>query len=202
MCISYKTITKKSNGVYKEKGSKFLSYSFPVKNEDEIKKIYSSIKKEHHSARHHCFAYRLGTVGNNYKAYDDNEPAYTAGKPILGQIDSFELTNILIIVVRYFGGTLLGKGGLMNAYKLASMDSLLKAEIVENKIKDYYQLICSYDNISKIMNVIKEMNVTIEKQEFKAECEMIIGIDKNMSEIFLHKTEYINNLNKKYLYTV
>ncbi|MDP2112754.1 MAG: YigZ family protein, partial [Bacteroidota bacterium] len=127
---TYKTIEKPSEGLFKDKGSKFISFAFPVNSEDEIKDIVQSIKKEHHSARHHCYAWRLGADHLHFRANDDGEPSSTAGKPILGQIQSFDLTNILIVVVRYFGGTLLGVSGLINAYRSAALDAINQAEIV------------------------------------------------------------------------
>jgi uncharacterized YigZ family protein len=134
MTDSYKTIKKESQGYFKDKGSKFLAFAFPVKSEEEIKEILTRLRKEHHSARHHCYAWRLGSEEITFRANDDGEPSSTAGKPILGQLLSFEVTNILIIVVRYFGGTLLGVSGLINAYKNAAADSLNNAEIIEKII--------------------------------------------------------------------
>ena len=132
---TYKTIEKPSEGLFKDKGSKFISFAFPVDNEEEIKEIVQSIKKEHHSARHHCYAWRLGADQLLFRANDDGEPSSTAGKPILGQIQSFDLTNILIVVVRYFGGTLLGVSGLINAYRNAALDAINQAEIVEKLVE-------------------------------------------------------------------
>ena len=134
---TYKTIEKPSEGLFKDKGSKFISLAFPVNSEEEIKEIVQSIKKEHHSARHHCYAWRLGADQLHFRANDDGEPSSTAGKPILGQIQSFDLTNILIVVVRYFGGTLLGVSGLINAYRSAALDAINQAEIVEKLVEKW-----------------------------------------------------------------
>ncbi len=140
---SYKTIRSVSAGLYKEKGSRFVSAAFPVSDEQEIKKIIECIRKEHHEARHHCYAYLLGSGQSIWRANDDGEPSGTAGRPILGQIKSFGLTNILIVVSRYFGGTLLGVSGLINAYKSAAASALSNAEIIDHIIRESYEITVS-----------------------------------------------------------
>lgn len=150
----YSTISKPSQGVYKEKGSKFLSFAFPVSSQEQADEILTKLRKEHHAARHHCYAYRIrGHVTDLVRANDDGEPANTAGKPILGQIDSFDLMNIMIVVVRYFGGTLLGKGGLLQAYKHASADALNNAKIIRIEINDIFQITSDYKNINDILRI-------------------------------------------------
>ena len=128
---NYLSIEKRSEGIYKDRGSKFLAFAFPVYQEDEIKDILAELRKEYHDARHHCYAYRLGASKEIYRVNDDGEPSSSAGKPIFGQIQSNDLSNILIVVVRYFGGTLLGVGGLINAYRSAAADALINASIIE-----------------------------------------------------------------------
>jgi uncharacterized YigZ family protein len=155
------TIIKPSEGIYKEKGSKFLAYAFPVSDVEQVNEILGKLKKEHHSAKHHCYAYNIGIDPGLVRTNDDGEPASTAGKPILGQITSFGLTNILIVVVRYFGGTLLGKGGLIRAYKNASEDALNHARIVQMVSKDLFQVTSDYKNISDILKIIGEFDSEI-----------------------------------------
>jgi uncharacterized YigZ family protein len=150
----YSTISKPSQGIYKEKGSKFLSFAFPVSSLEQADEILTKLRKEHHAARHHCYAYRIrGLPTDLVRANDDGEPANTAGKPILGQIDSFDLVNIMIIVVRYFGGTLLGKGGLLQAYKHASADAINNARIIRIEPSDTYQLTADYRNINDVLRI-------------------------------------------------
>jgi len=155
------TIIKPSEGIYKEKGSKFLAYAFPVSDVEQVNEILGKLKKEHHSAKHHCYAYNIGIDPGLVRTNDDGEPASTAGKPILGQITSFGLTNILIVVVRYFGGTLLGKGGLIRAYKNASEDALNHARIIQMVSKDLFQVTSDYKNISDILKIIGEFDSEI-----------------------------------------
>jgi uncharacterized YigZ family protein len=141
---SYLTIENPSEGLFRDKGSRFLSFAFPVQTEDEIHKILENNHKKYHDAHHHCYAWRLGVDMNHFRSNDDGEPGNSAGKPILGQIQSFQLTNLLIIVVRYFGGTLLGVGGLIQAYKAASMDAIKNAHIIEQYIYINYRLNFKY----------------------------------------------------------
>src|ERR1035438_4724191 len=139
---NYKTISSSSQGIYKEKGSKFIAYTFPVKTETEIKAHIEKLKKEHHSARHHCYAYRLHPDKSVYRMNDDGEPSGTAGKPIFGQIQSNDLTDILIVVVRYFGGTLLGVSGLINAYRSAAVEVLKNSTFINKTVIEKYQVMC------------------------------------------------------------
>lgn len=162
----YKTIDALSIGEFKDRGSKFIAYAYPVSDEQDVMEHLQDVRKEHPKARHHCYAYRLGLDKNNFRANDDGEPSGTAGRPILGQIDSFELTNVLIIVVRYFGGTLLGTSGLIQAYKLSAADALEKAEIVTKTISDIYQLTFTYANMGEVMNAIKRLNLEMIEQDF------------------------------------
>lgn len=173
---TFNTIAKPSEGIYKVKGSKFISFAYPVSTEDEIKKHLTFIKKEYFDARHHCFAYVLGTDKKQFRTSDDKEPSGTAGKPILGQIYSFGITNILIIVVRYFGGTLLGTSGLINAYRTAAADALKNAVIIEKTIDSLFSLSFDYKAINDVMRIIKEENIEQIKNSFDLKCNMTISI--------------------------
>ncbi|NQU53694.1 MAG: YigZ family protein [Bacteroidetes bacterium] len=175
----YNTIEKESKGYFKDKGSKFYSYAFPLQNENEVKEIIARLKKEHHSARHHCYAWRLGTEDIRSRANDDGEPSSTAGKPILGQLQSFEVTNALIVVVRYFGGTLLGVSGLINAYRNAATDALNNAEILEKLIEKKYNISFSYIELNEVMHIIKRENYNIQNTDFQESCSLIFSVRKS-----------------------
>lgn len=176
---SFKTIANKSEGYFKDKGSKFFAFAFPIKNEEEIKTILVQLKKEHHSARHHCYAWRLGTEEITFRANDDGEPSFTAGKPILGQLQSFELTNILVVVVRYFGGTLLGTSGLINAYRTATADALRNAEIVTKIIEDQITLKFTYNEMNEVMQIIKQENLNVINTRFELNCELDFSVRRS-----------------------
>jgi uncharacterized YigZ family protein len=178
----YKTIEKESTGYFKDKGSKFYSYAYPLSNEDKVKDIISNLKKEHHSARHHCYAWRLGTEEIKTRANDDGEPSSTAGKPILGQLQSYEVTNILLVVVRYFGGTLLGVSGLINAYKNASIEALNNAEICTKLIENTFEIKFGYEVLNAVMLVTKQENLNIVNTDFQIDCKLTYTIRKSESE--------------------
>ena len=179
---SFNTIEKKSQGYFKDKGSKFYSFAFPLQNEEKVKEIIAGLKKEHHGARHFCYAWRLGTENIRFRANDDGEPSSTAGKPILGQIQSFDVTNILIIVIRYFGGTLLGVGGLINAYKNAANDALKNAEIVERLIEKRYKISFTYNELNDVMHLLKQEKYNIENTDFQENCSLVFSVRKSKSE--------------------
>ena len=172
MADTFKTIDKAGNGIYKEKGSKFLSFAIPVTSIEEVKGIIQEYKKTYFDARHVCYAYMLGANREEFRANDDGEPSGTAGKPILGQINSNELTNILIIVVRYFGGVLLGTGGLITAYKEAAADALNNCNVIEKIVKTEITLRFDYLLMNDIMGFCKLMNAEITSQTFDYECEI------------------------------
>ncbi|WP_167607553.1 IMPACT family protein [Maribellus sediminis] len=178
----YKTIEKEATGYFKDKGSKFYSYAFPVKNEDEVKEYVQHLKKEHHSARHHCYAWRIGTEEIQTRANDDGEPSSTAGKPILGQLTSYEVTNILVVVVRYFGGTLLGVSGLINAYKNATIEALNNAEIISKLIENTFELKFEYPLLNAVMQVIKQENLDNVVTDFKETCRLTFSVRKSEAE--------------------
>ena len=186
---TYNTISKPSKGeLFKDKNSKFYGYAFPVANEDEIKRHIEALKKEHYSARHWCYAYQLGTETIQYRANDDGEPNNSAGMPIYGQIQSFDVTNILIVVIRYYGGVKLGVGGLINAYRSGAQFAIESAEIVEKTINQEFQLTFEYKNMSKVMRILKENKVDIINQTLELNCLLEISVRKSngskISEIF------------------
>jgi len=197
---TYLTIKAFSQGLYKEKGSRFIALAYPVTTQEEIKNILDNIRREHHSARHHCFAWMLGQERQTFRANDDGEPSGSAGKPILGQINSFELTNILIVVVRYFGGKLLGVSGLINAYRSAAESAIKESEIIEQYIQDYYDLIFPYSSINDVMKVIKDEDINMSKQKFENECRLTINFRSSARERILNNLSRINGL--KYMRTV
>jgi len=169
---TYKTISNPSEGLFKDKGSKFIAYAYPVTSEEQIREIVQSIKKEHHSARHHCYAWRLGHEKLLFRANDDGEPSSTAGKPILGQIQSFDLTNILIVVVRYFGGTLLGVSGLINAYRNAAIDAINQAEIVERLVEKQLLIEFDYGVMNEVMKLFKDEKLPQIDPQFDLRCQI------------------------------
>jgi uncharacterized YigZ family protein len=176
---TYKTINLPSEEVlFKEKNSKFFGYAYPVTTEEEIKEIIEQLRKVHFSARHWCYAYQIGTEKIQYRANDDGEPNNSAGMPIYGQIQSFDVTNILIVVVRYFGGVKLGVGGLISAYKTAAQMALENAIIIEKTINKHFVISFGYANMNKVMRIIKEKNLQIVSQKMEMDCEIEIAIRK------------------------
>jgi uncharacterized YigZ family protein len=183
---TYKTIEiPTENILFKDKNSKFYGYAFPVENEDEVKLHLETLKMKHHSARHWCYAYQLGTENRSFRANDDGEPNNSAGMPIYGQIQSFNVTNILILVVRYFGGVKLGVGGLINAYKTTAQLTLESSQIIEKTIGIEYVITFDYKNMNKVMRIIKEKNITITNQKLEMDCKIYISVrKKNATSIF------------------
>ncbi len=176
---SYKTILTPSEEVlYKEKGSKFFGYAFPITTEDEVKQHLESLKKQHHSARHWCYAWQMGKSYEHYRANDDGEPSNSAGMPIYGQLQSFEVTNILIVVVRYFGGTKLGVGGLVQAYKITAQMALEESHIVERTIDENFILKFEYPELNMVMRIIKDEDLNILNQKMELHCEFEISVRK------------------------
>ncbi|HEU4575902.1 MAG TPA: YigZ family protein [Chitinophagaceae bacterium] len=194
---TYNTIIKPSQAEFRDRGSRFIGYAFPVADVNEFKEILAGIKKEHPKATHHCFAYRLGTDGNTFRASDDGEPSGTAGRPILGQIDSKQLTNTLVIVVRYFGGTLLGVPGLINAYKSAAALALQTTPIVQKQIEVRYRLQFDYTQMNDIMTIVRQYNCSILQQEMQLFCSMEIGIPKNMFDLCMLRLGELRNIEKE-----
>jgi len=183
----YSTIEKPAIAEFKDRGSKFLAYSYPVGSVDTCKKIIAGLKKEHPKAVHFCVAYRIGVEGNLFRASDDGEPAGSAGRPILGQIDSKQLTNIMVVVVRYFGGTLLGVPGLINAYKTVTTLALQLAPIVQKPIELQYELNFDYHQMNEVMMIVKQYNCSVAEQEAQLFVQLKIGIPKSRLEEVLNK---------------
>ncbi len=179
MIDSFLTIAEKSEGSFKDKGSKFLAYAFPVDNEKEIKKHILTLKKEHYAARHHCYAWRLGPDKDLFRTNDDGEPSSTAGRPILGQIQKLDLSDILIVVVRYFGGTLLGTSGLIQAYKEAAADALLHSKIIEKIVETSFWIEFDYGQMNNVMRIIKDLGLPLKQNEFDLRCRIRSSIRKN-----------------------
>lgn len=181
---TYRTLDFPSEEIlYKEKNSKFFGYSFPISSEDEAKTILESLRKQHSSAGHCCYAFQIGTDKIQFRANDDGEPSNSAGMPIYGQIQSFDVTNVLVAVVRYFGGVKLGVGGLISAYKISAQMALEASEIVEKTIDIHYSIKFDYKNMNKVMRVIKEKNLDIVSQKMEMSCEIEIKTRKKNAEL-------------------
>lgn len=193
----YYTITQSSTAEFKDRGSKFIAYAFPIETADDFKKQLQILKKEHPKAVHHCFAYRIGTDGNSFRSSDDGEPSGTAGKPMLGQIDSKELTNLAVIVVRYWGGTLLGVPGLINAYKTAVSLALQVTPIIQKQVEAVYSIEFDYTQMNEVMIILKQFNCSIITQEMQLFCNIITGIPKNRMEEALYRLKELQNVGVK-----
>lgn len=198
---SYKTISSPSEGLYKEKGSRFISYAYPVADQKEIKPLLDSLRKEHHEARHHCYAWMIGKERTNFRVNDDGEPSGTAGRPILGQINSTGITNILIVVVRYFGGTLLGVSGLINAYRSAAASAICNAKIIECNVQEYFELAFPYISMNDVMKVLKEENINQSDQVFDLDCHINVNFRSSSKERVIARLSRIDGLEYKYLVT-
>jgi uncharacterized YigZ family protein len=199
---TYKTIKIKSEGIYKDKGSKFIAFAFPVANEEQIREHLNELRKKYYDARHHCYAWALGPTRDAHRMNDDGEPSGTAGKPIYGQILSNDLTNILIVVVRYFGGIKLGVRGLINAYKAAALDAIEKNQIDEKIIKDVFELQFEYPLLNEIMRIIKEYDLEQISQNFQETCSILIAIRKERVGEIYEKLKSIHGLNSDYKHTL
>jgi uncharacterized YigZ family protein len=197
---AYKTIEKPSSEtLFKDRNSKFFGYAFPVLNEEDVKEAIDGLKKKHHAARHFCYAWQFGTETIRFRANDDGEPSNSAGMPIYGQIQAFGVTNILIVSVRYFGGTKLGVGGLINAYRNSAKLALETSTILEKTINIKYQLSFGYDLMNKVMRIVKERNLEIISQQLELSCQYVISIrKKDAATIF----EIFNNLYKVEIITL
>lgn len=198
---SYKTIQNTSEGIYKEKGSKFITYAFPVTCEEQIKEEIDKLRKKYYDARHHCYAYMLGADKKNFRANDDGEPSSTAGKPILGQILSSDLTNILIVVVRYFGGTKLGVSGLIHAYKAAAIDAISNAEIIEKTVNDIYDIHFDYLVMNDVMRIIKEEQPLQIDQDFNLTCRITLSIRQSEVEKIIERFSKIDSVKSDHIRT-
>ena len=184
---SYKSIAAESRGLFKDNGSRFIAHAYPVETEEEVKEIVAALKKEYYDARHHVYAYRLGYLGDKFRANDDGEPSGSSGRPVLGQIDSNELSDILVVVVRYFGGIKLGIPGLIRAYKTATADAIANAEIVEKIACKRYKVHFGYMGMNSVMKVFKDMGLDQKNQLFDMECSMETSVRLSQVDTFLER---------------
>ena len=184
---SYKSISSESRGLFKDNGSRFIAHAYPVETEEEVKEIVAALKKEYYDARHHVYAYRLGYMGDKFRANDDGEPSGSSGRPVLGQIDSCGLSDILVVVVRYFGGIKLGIPGLIRAYKTSTADALANAEIVEKIASKLYSVHFGYMNMNSVMKVFKDMDLVQKNQSFDMECSMDTSVRLSLVDTFLER---------------
>src|SRR5260221_12658684 len=191
--FSFLTIQNPTQGIYKEKGSKFLAFAYPVNSEQEIKAHLSTLKKKYFDARHHCFAYVLGPDKKKFKAYDDGEPNHSASDPILGQIRSKNLTDVLVVVVRYFGGVKLGVGGLMQAYKAATEDALNQASVIEKEVMKEIELTFEYSRTPQVMRLVKDFEFKVIEQSFEESCRMKVLLKLRLEDSLQKQTEYLNS---------
>ncbi|WP_316737239.1 YigZ family protein [Pedobacter aquatilis] len=199
---SYQTITKTSEGIFRDKGSKFIAYAYPIRSDEEVKSLIAALKSEHAKARHFCYAYRLTTDRSVFRINDDGEPSGTAGRPILNCLLSEDLTYVLVVVVRYFGGTLLGVPGLINAYKSATIEALLNAEKITKTINDVYEVDFDYLQMNDIMKLIKDENLAVINQKFDIDCVIKFEIRKAQLNQVLAKFDKIEGIKLRYLETL
>jgi uncharacterized YigZ family protein len=198
---TYKTIKSPAEGLYKEKGSRFIAIAIPVSAQESIKPIIDKIRKEQHEARHHCYAYMIGHERTNWRVNDDGEPSGTGGRPILGQINSYGLTNLIIVVSRYFGGTLLGVSGLINAYRSAAASALQNADQVERTLQEYYEITYPYISMNDVMRILKDESIDQSQQSFALECRILINFRVSAKEKILHRLSRISGLIYRYIET-
>lgn len=191
---TYRTIESKAEGLYKEKGSRFMAFAFPVHTEEEIKTILEGLRDKYYDARHHCYAWRLGTDKQRFRINDDGEPSSTGGKPIFGQLVSNDLTNILIVVVRYFGGIKLGVSGLMNAYRAAAADALEHAVVVERTENEVVKIKFSYAVLNDVMRIIKDMEPEVIERDFALECRMTLALRKTLLPVLQERLRQVESL--------
>ncbi len=191
---TYASIAGRSDGLFKDNGSRFIAQAYPVESEEEVKEIVGSLKKEYHDARHHCFAYRLGLDGSRWRANDDGEPSGSAGRPILGQIDAAGLSDILVVVIRYFGGIKLGIPGLIRAYKTSTADALEQATVVEKVAGKGYRLSFPYLSMNAVMKVVKDMSLPQKDQYFAERCSMLLRVRLSQEAAFLERVSNIEGV--------
>jgi uncharacterized YigZ family protein len=196
---TYKTIKSVSRGLFKDKGSRFVSSAFPVSEESEVKLIIEELRREHHEARHHCYAYVIGSDSDKWRSNDDGEPSGTAGRPILGQIRSFGITNTLIVVSRYFGGTLLGVSGLINAYRSAAESALSNAEIIDHIIHECHEIFYPYPAMNDIMKIIKEENIEQSGHSFDLECRITVHFRLSSKERIMSRFSRIEGFKSRFI---
>ncbi len=191
---TYSSIASRSDGLFKDNGSRFIAQAYPVGSEEQVKDIVDRIKKEYHDARHHCYAYRIGLDGSVWRANDDGEPSGSAGRPILGQIDSAGLSDVLVVVIRYFGGIKLGIPGLIRAYKTSTADALANATVVEKVAGNDYKVTFPYLSMNSVMKVAKDLSLPQRDQSFAEECSMVLRVRLSQEADFLERISGIDGL--------
>ncbi len=196
---SYRTIEAPAEGFFKDRGSKFYAFAYPIKSEEDTKPILANLREQHPKAVHHCYAYRLGLDRNQYRANDDGEPSGSAGRPILNTLYSQDLTDILVVVVRYFGGSLLGIPGLINAYKTATEAALAQAVVIEKFVCDEYEIIFPYEATSEVSRVIKSYDLEITEQKFEIDCTFKVLVRKTLLNQVIPMLEEIEKVRVVYL---
>ena len=199
---TYRTIKRPSEGIFRDKGSKFIGYAYPIRNETEVKAVLVQLKNEHPKARHFCWAFRLTPDRNIFRVNDDGEPSGTAGRPILNTLLSCDITNIVMVVVRYFGGTLLGVPGLINAYKSASLEAIQANEIITNTVNDVYEVKFDYLAMNDVMKILKDEQLSILQQEFDIACSIKFEVRKANLTAVLSKLEKIEEIKIHYITTI
>lgn len=187
----YKSISSRGEGLYKDNGSRFLAFAIPVETEEDVRELVAGFRKEYHDARHHCYAYRIGAAGEIWRSSDDGEPSGTAGRPILGQIDSAGLSDILVVVVRYFGGIKLGVPGLIKAYKTSSADAIADAPATEKIAGNWYRVGFGYDAMPQMMKIVKDLDLPQRARDFGEQCCMELRVRRSLQEVFLERTQTI-----------
>ena len=191
---TYKTIASPAEGIYKEQGSKFLAFAYPVSSADEVKILVDTKRKEFHDARHICYAYMLGAARTEFRSNDDGEPSGTAGRPILGQINSHQLSDILIVVVRYFGGILLGTGGLITAYKAAALEAITAAEIIDSVLESTYAVVFGYEQMNDVMRIMKEHQLSILSQSQSLTCSLTFSVRESLESSVIERLSQIDHV--------
>lgn len=196
---TYRTIASPSTGVFRDRGSKFIAYAYPFRDGGELKERIAALKSEHPKARHHCWAYRLTPDRSIFRVNDDGEPSGTAGRPILNTLLSHDVTNVLVVVVRYFGGTLLGVPGLINAYKMATQEALENAEIVEKTVNDLYRVGFGYPQLNDVMRVVKEEELSVVRQDFEQACTLEFEVQQSRVNTVIGRLEKLDDTTITYL---
>ena len=192
---SYKSIASRADGLFKDNGSRFIAQAYPVESEEEVREIVAALRKEYHDARHHCYAYRLGYLGDRFRANDDGEPSGSAGRPILGQIDAAGLSDVLVVVVRYFGGIKLGIPGLIRAYKTSTADALSQAQVVEKVAGKSFRLRFGYLAMNPVMKVLKDMDIPAKDQEFGMDCALTVRVRLSLEAAFRERILQVDTCN-------
>ena len=192
---AYKSIASRAGGLFKDNGSRFIAWAYPVETAAEVKEIVAGLRKEYHDARHHCYAYRLGWLGDRFRANDDGEPSGSAGRPILGQIDAAGLSDVLVVVVRYFGGIKLGIPGLIRAYKSSTADALSQAEVVEKIAGKSFRLRFGYLAMNPVMKVLKDMDIPAKDQEFGMDCALTVRVRLSLEAAFRERILQVDTCN-------